>query len=117
MAEGVGKVQHMGGVVLFAMLRLACWPSKPALLLPAHPHLLSLVSHLLLTRRAVPPTPPALCARQTFVFAAPLPLRDRELRIEIYRTASSTQRGRLISIASVSAAGHICGSLAGGGRL
>lgn len=35
------------------------------------------------------------------MFAAPLPLRDRQLRIELYRTASSTQRGRLVSIANV----------------
>lgn len=41
-------------------------------------------------------------AAQTFVFATPLPLRDRQLRVELYRTSSSTQRGRLISIAHVS---------------
>lgn len=46
--------------------------------------------------RCLPAVPP-----QTFVFAAPLPLRDRELRVEVYRTASNTQRGRLISIANV----------------
>lgn len=38
---------------------------------------------------------------QTFVFAVPLPLRDRQLRLELYRTASNTQRGRLVSIQQV----------------
>ena len=45
-----------------------------------------------------PRCPPVL---QTFVFAAPLPLRNRQLRLELYRTPSSTQRGRLVSIAHV----------------
>jgi hypothetical protein len=44
---------------------------------------------------------PLLPWHQTFVFAAPLPLRDRQLRVELYRTASSTQRGRLIALAQV----------------
>lgn len=34
-----------------------------------------------------------------FAFAVPLPLRDRQLRIELYRTTNSTQKGRLISMA------------------
>jgi hypothetical protein len=43
-----------------------------------------------------------LCLLQTFVFAVPLPLRDRQLRLELYRTSSNTQRGRLVSMAHVS---------------
>ncbi|KAI3436798.1 hypothetical protein D9Q98_006208 [Chlorella vulgaris] len=38
---------------------------------------------------------------QTFVFAVPLPLRDRQLRIEVYRTSSNTQKGRLSSMTNV----------------
>ncbi|PSC71573.1 pollen-specific SF21-like [Micractinium conductrix] len=39
------------------------------------------------------------CWNQMFAFAVPLPLRDRQLRIELYRTTNSTQKGRLISMA------------------
>lgn len=42
---------------------------------------------------------------QTFVFAVPLPLRDRQLRIEVYRTSSNTQKGRLSSMTNVSDGG------------
>lgn len=38
---------------------------------------------------------------QTFVFAVPLPLRDRQLRLELYRTPSSSHKGRLVSFAQV----------------
>ena len=36
------------------------------------------------------------------MFTVPLPLRDRQLRLELYRTSSNTQRGRLVSMAHVS---------------
>ncbi|KAL4424975.1 hypothetical protein ABPG77_002860 [Micractinium sp. CCAP 211/92] len=39
--------------------------------------------------------------QQTFVFAVPLPLRDRQLRLELYRTPSSSHKGRLVSFAQV----------------
>lgn len=39
--------------------------------------------------------------QQTFAFAVPLPLRDRQLRLELYRTSSSSQKGRLISTTHV----------------
>lgn len=39
--------------------------------------------------------------QQTFVFAVPLPLRDRQLRLELYRTPNSSRRGRLVSVAQV----------------
>ena len=51
--------------------------------------------------------------RQTFCFAAPLPLRDRQLRLELYRTPSSTSRGHIVSIANVGPAGR---RAAAGGR-
>lgn len=62
---------------------------------------------------------PRLVPLQTFVFAVPLPLRDRQLRVELYRTPSSSQKGRLVSVAHVSARFRaaarqpaLCGALA-----
>lgn len=37
------------------------------------------------------------------MFAVPLPLRDRQLRLELYRTPNSSRRGRLVSVAQVGA--------------
>ena len=40
--------------------------------------------------------------RQTFVFAMPVPIRDRTMRLELYRTNNAQSRGRLVSMVDVS---------------
>lgn len=98
--NGTVNLQQVGALGGRVATSLGGWTAA-GLALPARP---PPAVHLL--RRCPPPIAPhlPLGPLQTFVFAAPLPLRDRELRVEVYRTASSTQRGRLISIANVGAA-------------
>lgn len=49
--------------------------------------------------------------RQRFVFACPVPLRDRHVALELYRTSSTSRKGRLVASTQVRIWGGAAGSL------